>query len=606
MTSPRSLLAVLAAASLGCSDYSFNYQTPITGGDCFDREYPGEIIDQDPQCYSIESTVAIPNVISWNRTSFDVQSDANRVTMTPIVLPLNDDDIPDVIAVTFRADNGVLRAMSGDDGASLWDSDELLLDPEAGLAGGDVDGDGDMEIAAITNDSRLALFDHEGRLIWRTEIYSQHMKGDFDAPAVADMDADGDAEIMVGRLIVDHEGNTLMEGSYGRGGPEGTASFAVDLDGDGKQELVTGNTVYQLDGSVVFYNEERDGYPAVADFDDDGEAEIIVSGYGEVRYQETDGSVVWSVDLPGQEDSGPPMLIDSEGDGIPEIVVASNENLTMLDKDGEIVWQELIRDASGQTTPTAFDFEGDGLPEVLSADEVSLLFLTAHDGAYRISSTEHSSRTAHEYPVVVDVDNDGEAEIVTGSSPDNGVNEGVMVFDSVDGDWPAARKLWNQHAYSVTNIEDDGSIPAEPRQNWRSFNSFRAAHLSVTSGLSKSDLFIEIADVCTQACADDMMAVWVRVGNQGLYSIKGGVQVTIWGVLADGSRKKMETVTLEDGLSAGDLTDAIRVDIYGHKAMEPVTLAATVDGGNNADGGGKWAECDEENNEDEWQGEICG
>ena len=172
MTSPRSFIAVVSAVGLvACSDYSFSYNTPITGGECFDRSYPGEDIDQDPTCYAIESTVQILNVISWNRKSFDFEPDSTRVTMTPIVLPVNDDDIPDVVAVTFRADNGVLRAMSGDDGASLWDTDEILLDPEAGLAGGDLDGDGNVEIIGISNDSRVVAFDNQGRLLWRSDIY---------------------------------------------------------------------------------------------------------------------------------------------------------------------------------------------------------------------------------------------------------------------------------------------------------------------------------------------------------------------------------------------------------------------------------------------------
>ncbi len=606
MTSPRALVAVAAASGLlACSDYGFNYQTPVTGGECFDRAYPGEDIDQDPTCYAIESTVQIPNQIKWNRKSFDYEPSSTRVTMTPIVVSLNDDDVPDVLAITYREDNGVLRAMSGDDGASLWDTNEVLLNPEAGLAAGDLDADGDVEIIGVTNDSRVAAFDHEGVLLWRTDIYSQHMKGVADAPSIADMDADGFPEVMVGRLILDGNGETLMEGGYGRGGPEGTLSFAADIDADGTQELITGNSAYRLDGSILFYNEERDGYPAVADFDGDGEAEIVVSGYLEVRLQETDGSVVWRTDVKGRDASGPPLLIDTDGDGVPEIGVASDETYTVLDAEGDVLWEEPINDQSGQTAATAFDFEGDGLPEVLYGDESSLWIWTGHNGTYRIGSNEHSSQTAIEYPVIVDVDNDGEAEIVAVSSPVGGVNEGVMVFESMDTAWPTARKIWNQHAYSVTNVNDDGSIPAEPDRNWRSFNSFRAAHLSVTSGLSKSDLYVEIADVCTAACADDMMGVWVRIGNQGLYSIGGSVDLTIYGVKADGSYKKMKTVSVESGLEAGELTDAVRVDVYGHKDMDIVTLAAGIDGGNSAEAGGKWGECDETNNEDEWAGSIC-
>jgi hypothetical protein len=36
------------------------------------------------------------------------------------------------------------------------------------------------------------------------------------------------------------------------------------------------------------------------------------------------------------------------------------------------------------------------------------------------------------------------------------------------------RRVWNQHAYAVTNVEDDGTIPTPMPPSWRTVGSFRA------------------------------------------------------------------------------------------------------------------------------------
>jgi hypothetical protein len=58
-----------------------------------------------------------------------------------------------------------------------------------------------------------------------------------------------------------------------------------------------------------------------------------------------------------------------------------------------------------------------------------------------------ASGTLVEYPVVADVDNDGSAE-------------------------PACR-VWNQHAYLITNVREDGTIPQNMKKSWQLLNTFR-------------------------------------------------------------------------------------------------------------------------------------
>ena len=54
---------------------------------------------------------------------------------------------------------------------------------------------------------------------------------------------------------------------------------------------------------------------------------------------------------------------------------------------------------------------------------------------------------------------------------------GLRVYADIADRWVRSRMIWNQHAYNVTNVEDDGHIPASGavRPNWRApaLNNFR-------------------------------------------------------------------------------------------------------------------------------------
>jgi hypothetical protein len=81
--------------------------------------------------------------------------------------------------------------------------------------------------------------------------------------------------------------------------------------------------------------------------------------------------------------------------------------------------------------------------------------------------------------VIVDADGDGHTEIVTPSNDQDPaladcpafdpLNErervpfvathGVTIWSDAEQKWAGSRPIWNQHAYSATNVRDDGTIP---------------------------------------------------------------------------------------------------------------------------------------------------
>jgi hypothetical protein len=78
-----------------------------------------------------------------------------------------------------------------------------------------------------------------------------------------------------------------------------------------------------------------------------------------------------------------------------------------------VLWQQATQDASSAVTGSSvYDFEGDGVADVVYADEINLYVYSGIDGAVKLLYDGHNSGTLIEYPIVADVDNDGQVEIV--------------------------------------------------------------------------------------------------------------------------------------------------------------------------------------------------
>jgi hypothetical protein len=445
----------------------------------------GEVVD----CIDTAPPKSFEPDLQW---SFGDAEGRNNSYVMPLVANLTDDDgngqidlddIPDVIVVLFGASvtDARLVALDGATGALHWISDASVRQ-DVTPALGDIDGDGLPEIVTLTRESEwrvghLIAFDHEGRRQWTGDLVDQSqltISIDEVCLALADMDADGDVEILVGNALYDHRGALLWKASVDP--PFWSATAAADLDGDGLLEMVLGNAAFHHDGSEYFVRDDLlGGYPQIADFDGDGLPEIaLLNGTG-LHVLEHDGSSAALAETWVAGKRPPAAVLDFDGDGTPELAIAGYTMIDVVRRDGSHVWSAPVDDYSGAAAATAFDFLGDGSAEVIFGDEHTLsVFDEAGEPVYEVI---RSSTTAIEYPVVADVDDDGSAEIVVVSNlnpADQSRSPAVQVFRDREDRWIKARRIWNQHTYHVTNVYEDGRIPQHERPHWELLNTVRA------------------------------------------------------------------------------------------------------------------------------------
>ena len=395
----------------------------------------------------------------------------NRPRSTAIPLRRADDRFGNLWPLEVHAPNVVGRGWSADTPVTSIETPALA----------DIDGDGVVEIVTVEIDDSVPFIDNPpARLVAFHADGSTVMTGAWNmaghsvtlgAVAIADLDGDGDGEIMADGDVFDHLGNLLWAApDYGGG-----VATAADLDGDGDLEVVTGPRAYHHDGSVYFDAiPGESGLSAVADIDGDGQPEVLSLMWPEgIAIIEHDGSMTHSGVLPMVGQRRPPAIHDIDGDDQVELLLASDIGFSAVRTNLTVMWTAPTEDQSGSSGATAFDFLGDGSAEAIYADETQVHVYGP--GGSTLMTSARASWTSIEYPVVADVDNDGSAEIVISSNHGYWGNPSppVQVVRDVDDRWIPARRIWNQHTYHVTNIREDGTLPTPEQPHWKGLNTFR-------------------------------------------------------------------------------------------------------------------------------------
>ncbi len=529
------------------------------------------------------------------------------------------------------------------------------------IAIGDVSGDAlpDILYASRVNaqfKSLIVAISRTGTVLW-----TSHDPGGAAHPftienaaiTLANFDADPMAELVIGGALLDHDGTVLWDqGGNGAGPTLGTnatytggIAAVADLDGDGRPEIVTGKQAWKVawtagtpaSAAVTPYwtYTGADGYPAIADLDGDNRPEVVLTASAQVHILDGRSGLLWCgrdvtgvqcvipglrtqpLNIPGGAASnrgGPPTIGDFDGDGRPEIGVAGGHSYSLYDvaRPGEDLtgvtptpaagaiftrWSQVTQDISSNASGSSvFDFQGDGAAEVVYNDECYMRVYSGPDGRVQLT-IPNTTGTIHEYPLVVDVDGDGNSEVMIVANDSNAAGDcpgvtprrGLYVYGDARDQWVPTRRVWTQHAYHVTNATSAGNVPLVEDNNWSvpGLNNYRQ-NVQGDGVFNAPDLAVELS-IGLDPCENNQLALRARVTNLGALGVRPGVGVTFHqGTSAAGAVLGTATTTVP--LLPGQ---AQTLSITVADPPTPTAYFVTVDSPP-----GTVAECDETNNDD--------
>jgi hypothetical protein len=241
-------------------------------------------------------------------------------------------------------------------------------------------------------------------------------------------------------------------------------------------------------------------------------------------------------------------------------------------------------DSSHVTSSTVFDFNGDGRAEVVYNDEQYFQVLDGVSGEV-LFREPNPSRTRTEQPIVADVDNDGNAEILFSGNKETRIAgdavppeeqiPGFEIWSSRDDSWVGARPLWNQHTYHITNVLEGGAIPVDEVPSWSVHSGYRL-NRPVDDVLAAPDLVAGAGSFEEGDCGRGILEVCATVDNTGDIRVGPGIVVTFYQGDPDAGGTEIGRAETSRALAAGGGRTEVCID-WASAPAEPTDVYVEVD-----------------------------
>jgi hypothetical protein len=354
---------------------------------------------------------------------------------------------------------------------------------------GDLDGDGDLDLIAGETDGIFNYYENTGSaasaaFIARTGVSNPLAAfdvGSDSTPSLGDLDSDGDLDLASGEnsgtlFAFENTGSATSPAFVARTGAANplagldvgydSAPAFGDLDGDGSLDLVSGDNpgtfsyfesfvrqmlpAFELTGAANPLNGQDAGQntaSSLGDLDGDGDLDLIAGGiYGTFAYYQNTGTAVAPAfaatgnPLAGQDVGfhAAPSLGDLDGDGDLDLVSGASDGLFYyFENTGSALTPLFIarpagsnpldgRDVGFYSSPSLADLDGDGDLDLVAGEDYGTFLYYENTGTARIPAFLERSGAANPLdgrdignlarPALGDFDRDGDLDLVAGES----------------------------------------------------------------------------------------------------------------------------------------------------------------------------------------------
>ncbi|MFA5625638.1 MAG: VCBS repeat-containing protein [Bradymonadales bacterium] len=463
----------------------------------------------------------------------------------------------------------------------------------------------------------------------------------------------GNAFVTLTNLAI---GNTLF--AYADFGTESANFTSFDfttLDGIAEIVVVVGGNVsiYTINGQRIMSagGFTKGGPPNIGDFDGDTLPEIGIAGGDMVAIfdpqceqadENCEGSkLLWRRE--SQDNSSGvtgTTIFDFDGDGRAEVIYGDECYTRVYDgKTGEVLFSSYRTSNTAYENPTIADIDGDGSTEiVIGSDAIAPpcpLIDPTHRGVkctedadcYKKNCVDGYCRchtaddcnwqknsqgdimTQYACDTPLTPQDIAHGKVCRATHPAGIKAPGFQVLRDRLDRWVSSRAIWNQHAYSITNINDDGTVPktSEWKQNFvvPGLNNFRQQAQGATGAGFAPDItgrFTSSADVC-KSDAEGKVLLKGQVCNRGTKAVGSKMPAVFYVDSIDAANILCVSYTDEMVPVGGcRMVDCeITQDKVGLLKNKKIIMQVNDDG----KGGKTTVECNEDNNTDEIFIESC-
>ncbi len=309
----------------------------------------------------------------------------------------------------------------------------------------DIDLDGDLDIVCTANPEgsgaeddakdNVVLYLNDGSETFSAKTIDSKFRS-ARGLASADLNGDGYPDVVVGSKNVDsalvwYENpgsgyeSEWYERSIGSGAPYNYAIVVSDLDGDGNMDIVDGI------GDAAAGGSSADDY--IRWLESDGASTPSFTVHNLINYASPSGIAVGDFDGDSDKD-----IVGMSWLSYTNPSPATDEDVRWWANDGSMSFsqQEVIKTSYGGNDAYTSDMDNDSDIDILGAGwKAQTIDWWANDGSGSFGSSIHTVKTSFKYSrnaVAVDVDSDGDKDIVACADNDNTVswfeNDGTQNF----------------------------------------------------------------------------------------------------------------------------------------------------------------------------------